>query len=575
MRRELATLSVLARLGFTELGRVVAGLDRLEELTGIEPTVLLDRFGATADPDAALGNLLQLAERHPDLLRPTLASDGAAARLLLVLGASSGLADFLLRHPEELSALASPAIGRPDVDELCESLLDAVGAVDGVASLVGDEGRVALRVRYRHHLLRLAAWDLGQPKPLAALRSVTEILADLAGAALEASLAIARADATRRGSGPGVFPAAEVAQVDLAVIGMGKAGARELNYVSDVDVIFVGQAADGAEIGDERALNIATRLAMLTMRGINEIAVEPPLWEVDANLRPEGKAGVLVRTLESHLTYYDRWAKDWEFQALLKARPLAGDLALGEAYVTGTQAKVWSSASRESFVEQVQRMRGRVTDNIPADEVDRQLKLGPGGLRDIEFTVQLLQLVHGQLDETVREKATLPALQALAAAGYIGRAEAEEFSEDYRLLRVLEHRLQLSRLSRTHLMPSDAESQRILARASGIGTSAEELLTRWRRTKSAVRNLHERLFYRPLLSVVARAPEQGLSLTSAQAEARLAAIGFRDARGALAHIAALTAGVSRKAAIQRTLLPVLLQWFADGADPDGGLLAFR
>jgi len=220
-------------------------------------------------------------------------------------------------------------------------------------------------------------------------------------------------------------------------------------------------------------------------------------------------------------------------------------------------------------------MRERVTDNIPADELDVQLKLGPGGLRDVEFTIQLLQLVHGQSDPNVRQIATLPALIALAEHGYIGRVEAAEFSGDYRFLRLLEHRLQLSRLRRTHLMPTDPDALRILARASGIAANADDLVEQWQRTKQAVRSLHERLFYRPLLSAVAALPEDGLTLSSEQAEARLAAIGFRDPRGALSHIAALTGGVSRRATIQRNLLPVMLQWFADGADPDYGLLAFR
>ncbi|MFD1713730.1 bifunctional [glutamine synthetase] adenylyltransferase/[glutamine synthetase]-adenylyl-L-tyrosine phosphorylase [Amnibacterium flavum] len=575
MRRELANLTELARLGFTELGEVHGRLDELTTLLPTDVVPLLPSFGPAADPDAALTSLLMLARRHPDAVASTLESPASASRLILVLGASSGLAEFLLRHPEQLVALREPFTSRPDADELRASLLESVGAVDGVATIAGDDGRTALRVRYRRHILQVAAWDLGQPRPLDALQAVTEILADLAGAALEASLAVARADATKPGNGPGTFRAAEIAETCLAIIGMGKAGARELNYVSDVDVIFVGEAAAGSEMSGERAMAAATRLAMLTMRGIHEAAIEPPLWEVDANLRPEGKAGALVRTLESHLAYYDRWAKDWEFQALLKARPIAGDIPLGERYVDGISGKVWSSASRESFVEQVQRMRGRVTDNIPADEVDQQLKLGPGGLRDVEFTVQLLELVHGQTDPTVREQATLPALEALAAGGYIGRAEATEFADEYRLLRVLEHRLQLQRLSRTHLMPRDEEALRVLARASRLGGSSAELLARWQRTKAAVRSLHERLFYRPLLSAVARLPEQTLALTSDQAAARLSAIGFRDPRGALAHIAALTSGVSRRAAIQRTLLPVLLQWFADGADPDGGLLAFR
>src|SRR5690606_6105144 len=176
----------------------------------------------------------------------------------------------------------------------------------------------------------------------------------------------------------------------LAIIGMGKAGARELNYVSDVDVIFVVDGAD--EIEQDLAVAIGARLAVATMRGVQDLSAEPGLWEVDANLRPEGKQGALVRTLESHLAYYERWAKGWEFQALLKARPLAGDAELGERYAAAVAPFVWNSVSREGFVEGVQQMRERVTAHIPPDEVDIQLKLGPGGLRDIEFTIQLLQL---------------------------------------------------------------------------------------------------------------------------------------------------------------------------------------
>src|SRR5690606_8544478 len=148
----------------------------------------------------------------------------------------------------------------------------------------------------------------------------------------------------------------------------------------------------------------------------------------DANLRPEGKDGALVRTLESHLAYYDRWAHSWEFQALLKARAIAGDLELGRRYEAAVAPLVWASAQRDGFVESVQRMRERVTHHIPADQVDVQLKVGPGGLRDIEFTAQLLQLVHGLADERVRVRGTLPALERLAEQGYVGRAEAADFA---------------------------------------------------------------------------------------------------------------------------------------------------
>ncbi len=551
--RDQTTLTDLARLGFAALGSA----SELFAVLGRD--ALIPLFAAAANPDQALRRLLGLLTSAPRETAAILEKPDSAERLIRLLGASTGLGDYFARHPAQLSALES-ALDKPLAAE--EYAADLMTAIEGTA---GEAAWAAIRVRYRRHLAQLTAWDLSQHDPLAAVDRVAAALADLAGAALDAALAAARREVK--------FPAAEVAATKLAIIGMGKAGARELNYVSDVDVIFVAEGSD--EVSNDRAVEIATRLAMLTIRGIHEQAAEPELWEVDANLRPEGKDGALVRTLDSHIAYYDRWAKSWEFQALLKARPLAGDLDLGTRYVDAVAPKVWSSASRENFVESVQRMRERVTDNIPTDELDVQLKLGPGGLRDVEFTIQLLQLVHGQSDPEVHQLATLPALIALAEQGYIGRVEATEFSRDYRFLRLLEHRLQLTKLSRTHLMPTDQEALRVLARASGLAVSAEDLTEQWQRTKQAVRRLHERLFYRPLLSAVAALPEDGLSLSSEHAIARLAAIGFRDPKGALRHIAALTGGVSRRATIQRNLLPVMLGWFAEGADPDGGLLAFR
>jgi len=535
MTRTTPTLTALARLGFAGLGDAAEQLERV-------PADLVPPFSLAADPDQALRLLLGLLEAAPDPTRAVLADADAAASLVRVLGASEGLATFLRRHPEHLGALRDPIAAPGGVGPM---------VVDGT----GERAWCALRVSYRRELLRLAAWDLAQPDPAAVVDQVASALADLAGAALDASLLIARTAA-----GGDATP--------LAIIGMGKAGARELNYLSDVDVIFVTE-------GDDTAVARATRLARETMRGIQELAVEPGLWEVDANLRPEGKDGALVRTLDSHLAYYERWAKSWEFQALLKARPLAGDRELGERYVAGIAPMVWAVSTREGFVDNVQRMRERVTAHIPADEVDVQLKLGPGGLRDVEFTVQLLQLVHGHADPEVRVRSTLDALRALADHGYIGRVEAAEFASDYRFLRTLEHRLQLSRLRRTHLMPRDDDALRVLARASGLATTADALVEAWQGVKLEVRSLHERLFYRPLLSAVAALPDDGYALTSEQAEARLAAIGFQDPAGALRHIAALTSGVSRRAQIQRTLLPVMLQWFSEGADPDYGLLAFR
>lgn len=283
-----------------------------------------------------------------------------------------------------------------------------------------------------------------------------------------------------------------------------------------------------------------------------------------------------MRTLASHLAYYERWAKTWEFQALLKARLVAGDRDLGAAYHDAINLFVWSAVTRENFVEDSQAMRRRVEDHVPAAEADRQLKLGKGGLRDVEFTVQLLQLVHGRADDSIRSPSTLTALAALAAGGYVGREHAARLAVCYRFLRSLEHRIQLFWLRRTHLVPTGEDDLRRLARSLGMrAEGAEGLLDRWRSTRREVRALHEELFYRPLLPATAQLSAEEASLAPEAAKARFQAIGYRDPAGAMRHVLALTEGVSRRAAIQRQLLPVMLGWFAEGADPDAGLLNFR
>ncbi|MGN6443873.1 bifunctional [glutamine synthetase] adenylyltransferase/[glutamine synthetase]-adenylyl-L-tyrosine phosphorylase [Amnibacterium sp.] len=561
-------LTELARAGFLDLTGARSDIEALASRSGIAATAVLGAFDRPVGaPDEALHALRRLADRDETGVAAVFQEPGAARRLVLVLGASSGLADFLIRRPEALGSLLQPMAAPPGPEALTAALLASVGAQDGMAAITGTDARRALRIAYRRELTRLAAWDLEQQSGAAAFERVAAALSDLAAAALGAALAVARAEVAASAG------ADRALAVPLAVIGMGKAGARELNYVSDVDVIFVTDRVESDAGFDP--VPIATRLAIGLMRVIDDTDVEPPLWQVDANLRPEGRNGALVRTLASHVGYYERWASGWEFQALLKAWPLAGDLELGARYIAALRPSVWQASARGDFVQDVQRMRQRVEEHIPAGQAERQLKLGPGGLRDVEFTVQLLQLVHGRTDDRVHARATLPALRSLTEHGYVGRVEAAEFGEDYRVLRLVEHRLQLRRLQRTHLLPTDEAELRVIARSSGLAADGAELGERIARVRSRVRGLHQRLFYRPLLTAVSRLPEDELMLTPEAALDRLAGIGFIDPKGALQHIAALTAGVSRRAAIQRTLLPVLLQWFSEGPAPDLGLLAFR
>lgn len=574
-RRRDSDTSRLIRVGLQDLDRA----RRLCESPRLAPLLdpgrasgdLLTDIGASADPDQALLLLVRLLEACDErewhrLVSALQADEDLRRRLVDIIGMSEALGEFLVRHRESWDVLADAdsLTQAPSARGMRRELLRAVGAIpelDEPVAATDDEATLdALRVGYRRLLLGIAARDLSG---LASMESVAAWLSDLADAVLEAALAIARA-----GAGP------DVEACRFAVIGMGKCGARELNYVSDVDVIFVAEARDGAD--ETTALAVATSLATGLMRACNQSTSEGSIWEVDAALRPEGRRGALVRTVASHVGYYERWAKTWEFQALLKARAVAGDAALGAAYVDAVSPFVWSAADRPGFVDDVQAMRRRVEDHVPARLADRELKLGPGGLRDVEFSVQLLQLVHGRSDVMLRSPTTLMALEALATWGYVGRDDAATLADAYRFLRTLEHRLQLHRLRRTHTVPEDEDDLRRLGRSLGLRQDPiGELTAVWRRHGREVRRLHEKLFYRPLLQSVARLDAGEARLSLQAAEQRLEALGYADPQNALRHLQALTAGVSRRAAIQRTLLPVMLGWFADAPDPDGGLLGFR
>jgi [glutamine synthetase] adenylyltransferase / [glutamine synthetase]-adenylyl-L-tyrosine phosphorylase len=562
----------LLRFGFVDPDEAEAAL--LELGPAADP--LLAILGLTADPDLALASLVRLvhavagseegsAGGATELLDTLADDEGSAMRLLCVLGASEALGRHLVRHPRQWREITDPTLGstRAPAYAMREQLLRAVGADPTSASPTATRGRAealdALRVEYRRILLRLAARDLAHT---VALDDAAAELSDLAVGTLEAALAVARS------------VVADADRVRLAVVAMGKCGGHELNYVSDVDVVFVHEPVEGAD--DQLALRVATQLGSQLIGVCGELTGEGRIWSVDAALRPEGKAGPLSRTLAAMGAYYERWASTWEFQALLKARPAAGDLDLGAAFVELVRPLVWRAAERPNFVADTQAMRRRVVAHLPVRDADRELKLGEGGLRDVEFAVQLLQLVHGRADDRLRGAATLSALAALTEGGYVGREDGDTLHTSYAFLRTLEHRIQLHHLRRTHLLPDDESALRRLGRSMGYLKEPVQTLTKeWQRHRREVRRLHEKLFYRPLLSAVARIPGASARLSPEAAGSRLAALGYEDPAAALRHLEALTHGVRRSADIQRALLPVLLQWFAEGPDPDAGLFGFR
>ena len=560
---------------------------------GCAVSVLLGQLAECDDPDTALANLVDIRralDERGEPLSSIVADEAQMTRLIGVLGASNAMGTLMRFRPDLVRAAVTPPRDTAIVTREARRarILDAVGADPAsaipVAGKVLAEAAGALRADYREQLAAIMAQDVTAGDPIEIQPKISAELSDLADAALEGALAIARREV------------AGSEHVRFAVIGMGKLGARELNYVSDVDLIYVVEPAD--EATDNTTLTrIGTKIATTLQRVCQSVVAgvaEQPLWQIDGALRPEGKDGPLVRRLEAHRAYYEQWAQNWEFQALLKARAVAGDAVLGADYEAMAARFVWSAARRDNFVNDCQRMRERVEDLIAAPLKDREIKLGRGGLRDVEFTVQMLQLVHGRTDPSLRVRPTLDALQALSDGGYVSRPQAKALAWDYRFERVLEHRQQMWMLKRTHLFPdlgpgnvgglerkraidpdelNQSPEMHRLARVFHM--LPEQLVDQYDETRREVRRLHNDIYYRPMLPISATSPDETVELSEQATLERYEAIGFADPAAALRHVRALTDGVTRAAKINRILLPAVLRWLGEGQNPDMGLLYWR
>jgi [glutamine synthetase] adenylyltransferase / [glutamine synthetase]-adenylyl-L-tyrosine phosphorylase len=459
--------------------------------------------------------------------------------------ADPGLADRLEDDARLRQALVAVTAASRSLTDLClaePAAIEVLSDLDARPALGPDADAAGLRRWKRLELLRIAARDL---VGLDDLPVVGRTLARLASEVLEAAGGIAGAEG-------------------LAVIGMGKLGGAELNYASDIDVMFVGN--DG-----ERAARAVLEAARTCFR-------------VDANLRPEGRDGPLVRSLESYEAYWDRWARTWEFQALLKARPVAGDPDLGARFLERAQERLWTRPFTADDLRAVRAMKARAEGELARKGIaDRELKRGRGGIRDIEFSVQLLQLVHGAHDPALRSQTTLDVLAELGSAGYVDAADARSLDHAYRLLRTVEHRLQLVHEQQVHTLPAGEAALDRLARVMGYRDTAEAgaadlLLSYLRSQQAAVRSIHQHLFFRPLLDALSTAddtPKRDGAMPAEAVVTRLSAFGFTDAARTRQALRELTRGLTRSSRLMQQVMPLVLGWLADSPDPDLGLLGLR
>jgi len=498
----------------------------------------------SADPPAARAALERLADTRPDLLDLLRHDDVLREAVVAVVCASRSLTAALVSDPELLDVL----VGGRDAP-LRQGRDPAAYLASSESALAGGgEPMRALRRWKRREFLRIAARDLLGFAPLAV---VARELANLADACLARALDVASP------------------QLPFAIIGMGKLGGCELNYASDVDVLFVHE--DGAESAE------AMRVARTVVSVMTQPTADGIVFRTDADLRPEGRSGPLTRSLDSYASYYERWAQQWEFQALIKARPVAGDADLGRRFMEVAQSHVWPDEPDPDAVREVRAMKARAeAETARRGLSDRELKRGRGGIRDVEFAVQLLQLVHGRHDESIRSATTLDALEQLAAGGYVERPDAARLADAYVFLRTVEHRLQLRDEQQTHTLPTEPAALERLARVLGYrdrpnSTAVGAFEADHRSHQRFVRAIHERLFFAPVLDTLAGIGPLSLEM----AEERLAAFGFADARRTAAALRELTSGFDRTSRVMRQLLPVVLDWLSTTPDPDLGLLQLR
>jgi glutamate-ammonia-ligase adenylyltransferase len=444
--------------------------------------VLLDLLSNTPDPDGGLlayRRLSEALESTPWYLR-LLRDEGAVAeRLAYLLGTSKLVPDLMVRAPEVLRLYAhTDELAGRDPAEVANSLAAAVHRHADVGEAVA-----AARSLRRHELLRVASADLlGLLPP----RAVCDALSSVWVAVLRAALA-----AVLRAKTDGEAPAR------FAVIGMGRLGGAELGYGSDADVLFVCRPDPG--VSDADAVRWANSVAEALREALGSPSQDPPL-QVDADLRPEGRQGPLVRTLDSYVAYYQKWSEPWEAQALLRARPVAGDAELGAEFIAAIDPVRYPAGGlTPAQVREIRRIKARVdSERLPRGaDPWTHTKLGRGGLADVEWTVQLLQLRHAGEVPGLRTTATLAGIDAAVDAGLLAAADAEALSSAWLLATKARNATMLVRGKASDQLPTSVRE--LAAVASAVNGSLElepgRFVDEYRRTMRRARAVIERVFY--------------------------------------------------------------------------------
>jgi len=579
----------------------ISAIDRLREIgvrdTGRALTLLSEFVRKLPWGDAGWENIFRAASLAPDPglfflnlsrwadslppgdLTEAFGREEHIAAIGALLGGSEFLPERMARRPELFQALflRDGVLRRPAPEELVREALSA-------ADRCGTEEELKAELRWikQREVARIAARDLSGVAPLP---EVTADLSALASATLEAAVRFAgRQLSARHGAPVAELPDGTRRPCRFVVMGMGKLGAYELNFSSDIDLLYLHETDQGVTEGGEDPVPLHqyyTRLCEAVTRIISEVTEDGFVFRVDLRLRPEGTRGELVNSLRSAEIYYESWGQTWERAALIKARPVAGDASLGEEFLRTVVPFVYRKYLDFTSIEEIKGMKDRI--NLAAARShrhERDLKLGLGGIREIEFFAQAHELIYGGKEPSLRLRGTVETLSALSRLGIVTDADGERLTEAYTFLRRLEHRIQEHRERQTHALPQKEEDLYRLARAMGV-VAPPALLSEIDRRSAEVHEIYDRLFggARREPSKVP-ADVQALFLPGPPPEdaaERLGRLGFRDPETARRNLDALREGPPHVRIPQRArqyldrIAPEILHLASGTPDPDMAL----
>ena len=535
-------------------------------------------------PSLARNHLLRLAEHGgPTSLKKI--SAVAWPALARLLGASTYLSEVLIRQGKHWPELFLRQI-KTQQKTAAEHLAELGTSVTGSNSL--DEFCTALRQHKQREYLRIGARDL---LPSVTMEDTVRELTELADASLEAAYRFCRAEA-EKDFGALWIPGKQL-QNRFVILGMGKLGGGELNFSSDIDVIFLYESDEGESSGDRKGKTTPreffTNIGKKIVHIMGQVTEDGFVFRVDLRLRPMGASGPLIQSIGSAVLYYESWGQCWERSALIKARPVAGDRELGAHFLKEIEPFVYRRYLDYTTVDELRHMKARIENELlTAEGKERNIKLGYGGIREIEFFTQALQLVNGGYEPRLREPNTLRALAQLAQYKFIPAQDKNRLSDAYRFLRQVEHKVQMVQEAHAHSIPEGEDEERALARRLGYTRTKKQnerqLFWRDQRAHTAVvRNIFDRLFYSAQKDITKEGESAVGSIWHDLDRhdliiKELEKVGFADPPRAYENLLAVRDGEvyappsPKRLKVMRTLGPALIAEIAKSSAPDQALL---